>query len=242
MFMNQPEIAIQKISLIENDARYDQRKKAEAKLLLGDINLMQAKTGDAMLLYMNVERMIEDDDLGHVAKFKTAKSMYFDSEFELAQAQLEILKNATTRKIANDAMDLSLLIKGNYDLDTTPEPMIWYANTEFLILQNKYDEAMSLLDDLMKKYPNHSLTEEVYYQKAQIYQKTNRYTEAVAELKKVSDIKDCILADDAANELAQIYDYKLQDKVQAKEFYKKILIDFPGSIYVAEARKRFYEI
>jgi predicted Zn-dependent protease len=242
VFLNKTAIAKEKLNLIEKDLRQSLRKKAEAKTLFADILLLEGQTGEALLQYMQVERMIEDDDLGHTAKLKTAKVSYYEGEFEMAQQHLEILKKATTRKIANDAMDLSLLIKGNYDLDTTDEPMMWYANTELLIIRHKYSEAMNQLDSIEKKYPNHSLKEEICYQKAQIYLKTNRFAEASEQFKIVSDDKECILSDDATYELALLYDYKLKNPAQAKEYYKKILIDFPGSIYVAEARKRYYEI
>jgi hypothetical protein len=45
-------------------------------------------------------------------------------DFELAQAHLDILKLATSREIANDAMELSLLITDNL---TDLEPLIAFA-------------------------------------------------------------------------------------------------------------------
>ena len=51
-----------------------------------------------------------------------------------------------------------------------------------------------------------------------------------------------ILADNAVMKLAQIYDRQLNDSVKAKEYYKKILFEFKGSLFGVEARKRFREI
>jgi TolA-binding protein len=48
-----------------------------------------------------------------------------------------------------------------------------------------------------------------------------------------------ILADDAVFLEAKIYDEKLDQKDKAMELYREILQKFPGSIYGAEARKRF---
>ncbi len=242
VYLHQTDKAVELINLVVLDPRQNQKKQAEAKLLLGDIYLLQNKIGEAMLEYMQVERMIEDDDLGHLAKLKTAKSFYYDSEFELAQEQLDILKRATSRKIANDAQDLSLLIKGNNDMDSTNEAMSMYAKTELLIYQKKFDEAISTLQEISKKFPAHSLLDEMSYQKAQIYEQTNQIDKAIEELKIVIQNKDAILSDDALNQLAQLYDYKLRNYTEAKEYYKKMLLDFPGSIYVAEARKRYYEL
>ena len=204
--------------------------------------MIEGNIAEASLEYMQVERMIEDDDLGHIAKLKTAKSFYYDFEFELAQEQLDVLKRATTRKIANDAQDLSLLIKGNYDLDTTGEALGKYAQTELLIYQKRYAEALQTLDSLNTKFPNHSLKDELHFQKAQIYVQTNKIELAVEELKIVILDKESVLADDAMIQLAQLYDYKLKNYPEAKEYYKKLLIEHPGSIYVAEARKKYYEM
>jgi outer membrane protein assembly factor BamD (BamD/ComL family) len=241
-YLNQLDKAQIKVNLVLDNSRFSSRKKAEAKMLLGDIYLLKGETGDALLTYMQIERDNEDDDMGQEAKLRTAKVSYYDSEFEMAQQHLDILKKATTRKIANDAQDLSLLIKGNYTLDTIVEPMTMYAQTELLIYQHKYQAAMDNLNLLSKQYPNHSLKDEIWYQKAQIYQRTNQHMLAQEALLLVIKDKDCILADDALHQLALINDYKLNDAQKAKDFYKQMLIDFPGSIYVAEARKRFYEL
>lgn len=225
--------------VIEN-LRVSTKTQAKAKLLLGDIYLIEGKTGDAMLEYMQVERMIEDDDLGHLAKLKTAKVSYFEAEFDLALAHLDILKRATTRKIANDAQDLSLLIKGNLALDTTAEAMTAFANVELMILQKRYQEALDSLESINKKFPKHSLTDEIHYQRAQIFQQINKFDEAIAELKKVLEEHESVLADDAMIEIARLYHYNLKNAKEAKEYYKKIMLEFPGSIYVAEARKAYY--
>ena len=51
-----------------------------------------------------------------------------------------------------------------------------------------------------------------------------------------------ILADDAIYTLAEIYQKKLEDKEKAKALYEKILLEFKGSIYPSEARKRFRKL
>jgi outer membrane protein assembly factor BamD (BamD/ComL family) len=39
--------------------------------------------------------------------------------------------------------------------------------------------------------------------------------------------------------LADLYENKLSQPTKALELYQKIITDFPGSLYVIEARKRF---
>ena len=221
----------------------DRQLVSNAKLDLGDIYLLKDEPWEASLLYSQVEKDNKDTPMGHQAKLKNAKLSYFKGEFELAKAHLDILKLATSREIANDALDLSLLIQDNTGLDTTTDAMKEYSNVELLIFQHKMDEAIRDLDAMLIRYPNHSLTDEIYFQQAQIYLRIGEYQKAVAPLQKIDEsYADDILADDAIMLLAKLYEEKLNDKDLAKTLYKSIITDYSGSIYVDEARKRYREL
>lgn len=234
--------AIKTLSSISETPRLNRKLRSEAKIMLGDIYTLQDDTGESMLMYMQVEREMPDDELGNIAKLKTAKVFYYDGEFELSQAHLDILKRATQRKIANDAQDLSLLIKGNLALDTTSIPMELYAKTELLIYQKKYNRALEELDKINSLYPGHSLADEIHYQRAKVYSSMTDYSNSAIELEKVIKDTESVYKDDALIMLAETYDNRLRDKEKAKERYKQLLIECAGSIHVEKARKRYYEM
>ncbi|UKN03435.1 tetratricopeptide repeat protein [Paracrocinitomix mangrovi] len=215
-------------------------RKAELKILLGDVYVVSDRIWDASLLYMQVEKDFSEDVIGHEAKYKNAKVFYYDGEFEYAKAQLDVLKASTSKLIANDAMQLSLLLQDNLGIDTTQAPVQMFANADLLLQQNKYQQALAILDSLEKKYPFHSLADEVLFKKAEIYEEMQNWEKAI-ELYDVvvSSYAHDILGDDAAFRIAQIYDYRLKNREKAKEYYKKILFDFKGSLYTAEARARY---
>ena len=48
-----------------------------------------------------------------------------------------------------------------------------------------------------------------------------------------------ITADDALFRLAEMNERYFNDTAKAMELYEKLIIDYPGSLYVIEARKRF---
>jgi TolA-binding protein len=48
-----------------------------------------------------------------------------------------------------------------------------------------------------------------------------------------------VLSDDALFLLARIQEEDVKDKAQAQGLYQQLITKYPGSIYVAEARKRF---
>ncbi len=241
-YLNQPESA----EAIVSEAMklpITRGQLAELKILLGDVFIVSDKIWEASLLYMQVEKEFSEDVIGHEAKFKNAKVFYYDGEFDYAKAQLDVLKASTSKLIANDAMQLSLLLQDNLGIDTTLAPVQMYANADLLLQQNRYTDALKTLDSLEAMYPFHSITDEVLFKKAEIFEQLQNWDKAL-ELYSVvvESYGHDILADDAAFRIAKIYDYKISDKEKAAEYYKKILFDFPGSLYNAEARERYREI
>ncbi|WP_230392072.1 tetratricopeptide repeat protein [Pontibacter sp. FD36] len=215
---------------------------AESKLTLGDIYLLKGEPWESTLLYSQVEKSHKETPIGHEAKLRNARLNYYKGDFELAQAHLDILKLATSREIANDAMDLSLLITDNTGLDTSTVAMEEYAAIELLVFQNKLDEAQNRLDAMLQKFPGHSLTDEIHFRKASIYERTGAFDKAIASLEKVVSAPADILSDDALYRMAYIYEESLKDTQKAQELYNEFLVKHQGSIYVAEARKRFRKL
>ena len=99
---------------------------------------------------------------------------------------------------------------------------------------------MSKINGLKIKYINHSLADEILWLQANLYLKQNNYLKAVENLEKiVKDFKYDILSDDAHFMMAKILEEKLDQKEKAMEIYQEHLKNYPGSIYTAEARKRY---
>jgi TolA-binding protein len=221
-------------------AAYDPRFVARAKLDLGDLYLLKGEPWEATLIYSQVEKSQKDEPLGHEAKLRNAKLAYYTGEFELAQATLDVLKLATSREIANDAMDLSILIQDNIALDTSDEAMREYSAIDLLLFQNKNSEALVKLDLMLKKYPHHSLTDEILFLKAQLFTKQGDFNNALKNLEEINTSYSYdILGDDALFMTARIYEEDLHNREKAMEIYQSFLSKFPGSIFTAEARKRF---
>ena len=153
---------------------------------------------------------------------------------------LDILKIATTREIANDALDLSLLIQDNTGLDSNEAPLRAYASTELLLFQNRTREALVRLDSLYQAYGKDPLADEILYLRANTLLKENRPQEALDDLDKiVKNHGQDILGDDAVFLMAKTFQEKMNEKEKAMALYQEILTKYPGSIYGAEARKRF---
>ncbi len=212
----------------------------KCKLDLGDIYLLVGEPWEATLLYSQVEKSQRDDMLGYEAKLRNAKLHYYKGDFELSKEVLDILKRATTREIANDANDLSLLIMDNTGLDTSETAMRDYSNVELLLFQNKRSEAIDSLKSLSVKYKDHSLADEILWLKARTYMKLDSNQQALDDLKIIYEkFGYDILGDDALYTMGKLFQEKLNNKEEAMKVYQELLEKYPGSIFVADARKRF---
>jgi len=217
--------------------------QARGKISLADFYLMQGERWEATLLYSQVDKKYKDDILGHEARFRNAKLSYYAGDFQWAQTQFDVLKASTSKLIANDALDLSIFIMDNLGLDSVAAPMELYAEADLLVFQNKFDEAFLKLDTIQGSFPAHSLDDDIYYLKSKIYTKQRDYTRAVKMLDAIiADYSDGIRADNALYQLAEIYEKHLIDLEKAKTLYEKIFIDYSGSTFAVEARKRFRKL
>ena len=214
--------------------------KANAKLDLGDFYLLRGERWEATLLYSQVDKMFPDEMLGEEARFRNAKLSYYVGDFEWAQQQFDILKAATSRLIANDAIDLSVFIMDNLGLDTTALPLEMFAHAELLVFQEYYNDASDTLDNILKQFPGHGLEDDVLYLKAHIFVELQDYKQAeTAYLNIIENYPKEIRGDNAIYELAELYDYRLDRKEEAMQLYEKLFIEYPGSVLAVEARKRY---
>ncbi|GAA5033911.1 hypothetical protein GCM10011506_26730 [Marivirga lumbricoides] len=239
-YLQEPEKAATILQEIINFYNADPSLIAQAKLDLGDIYIILEQPWESVLLYYQVEKANKNSQLGEDAKLRNAKLSFFKGEFELAQEHLDILKNATRKEIANDAMDLSILIKNNTILDSTQKALRAYASVDLLLYQNKRDEAVQKLNEMLIEFSEHPIKDDALKLLAKIKTEQGKYQEAIDNLDEiVNEMPYDILTDDALFEMATIYEQYLKDEAKAKALYQQLLTDFPGSIYVAEARKRF---
>jgi tetratricopeptide (TPR) repeat protein len=249
-YLGEPDKAIDLLNELVTNPRTPLQLKAKAKLDLGDIYLIKGEAWESTLLYSQVEKSLQESAVGYEAKLKNAKLSYFKGDFRLAQEHLDILKEATTREIANDAMDLSMLIKENIAFDSAGEALKAYAAIELLLYQNKVDEALNSIkllqqgsakkNDSIISFSNHAILDDVYWLESNIRMKRGEFTEAISLLDKIlAEYPDDILADDAFFLKGEIYERQLLEDAKAMEIYRQFLDKFPGSVFAAEARKRF---
>lgn len=215
-------------------------QEAKVKLLLADILVLQERFNEALIFYSQIQLSLKNSTISQEARFKVAKTSYYKGDFEWAESQLKILKSSTSQLIANDALDLKLLISDNKFEDSLQTALKHYAKADLFAFQNKTDEAIKLLDKVLEEHEGESIIDQALFQQAKLFEKKKQYDKAEANyLKIISDWKEDILADDAHYYLAELYNTHLAQPEEAKQLYEKIIFDFEDSIYFIESRKKF---
>ncbi|MDD4149353.1 MAG: tetratricopeptide repeat protein [Bacteroidales bacterium] len=241
-YLGKHQEAIDLIQKSIDERRFLPEQEQIMKLMLGDIYFLHNNPWDAILVYAQVEKAMIESPIGHEARFKKAKLAYYTGQFNWAQAQLDVLKSSTSKLIANDAMELSMFITENFNLDTTETTMQIFARADFYVFSKQYDLAFKSLDSIVQLYPAHILIDDVLYKKAQIYEATGNYTRASELYKEVADVYYYdVLADNALFRYA-IMQEKLKNFDLAQEAYFKLIADYPGSIFTVEARQNLRKI
>lgn len=212
---------------------------AKCKIALGDIYLKEDNIWEAALLYGQVNHDFKEDIIGHEAKLKSAKAYFYGGDFEWAKAQLDVLKASTTKLIANDALQLSVLISDNLGLDTSTAPLRLYAQADLYNYQNNDSLALASCDSLLSQFPNNlTLLDDVYFMKAKIHTKNKNWEEAIELYQKAVDYED-LLKDDALFEMGLIYQNILKQPEKAKACFERIVLEHQDSFYTFEARKKY---
>lgn len=274
-YLNELDTAVASLTSLIANNRISIHLRSQAKMSLGDIYLLKNEPWESTLLYSQVEKSQHEAPLGYEAKLRNAKLWYYQGDFRLALEHLDILKQATTREIANDALELSLRIKENTMDDSLAFELKQFAHIELLLFQEQLANAarqLNLLEQdkvlmkqseaflygfidantlvetegdyiwvaLPKKNVNHELLDDIYWMKAKLLLKQGKFDESLLQLQKILDqFGTGVLADDAYFMQADIYENQLKNPTKAMELYREFLTKYPGSVYIAEARKRF---
>lgn len=232
-------VALLTNTLAEVNGKQD---KASLKLKLADIYLRKDEVWEATLLYSQVDKSMKEEPLGHEARFRNAQLRYFIGEYEWAESQLKVLKAATSKLIANDAMTLSLVIKDNLETDTTGVELNKLARADYRIYQQRDDEALTLLDEIIAN-GNEVSKPHALFRKGEIAEKRKEFESAEQLfLQIVEQYPYSYMADAALMRAALIEHNNLKDKELAKQHYEKLIDDYPTSIYTAQAKKNFRKL
>lgn len=220
----------------------NREQTAQVKMELADIFLFEEKFNQALIYYSQIESDGNNSPVGQEANLKIAKTSYYKGDFKWANHQLEVLKSASTQLIANDALDLFLLISDNTLEDSTQTALKKFAHADYLLFQNKKEDALAAFQALLKEQKEQEIEPVTLLRIGKIYENRGDTPSALANYKQILDrFKECIYIDEALFYSAELYN-GLNNVEQAKPLYEEIITKHEDSIYYVPAQKQFRKL
>lgn len=218
-------------------------QEADIKMELADILLFEEKFNQALIYYSQIEEDLKNDQVGHEASLKSAKTSYFKADFVYATSQFKVLKSASTQLIANDALEYFLLINDNTVADSTQVALKKFARADYLLYQNKTKEALTQFQNILNENKGNEIESVTLLRLGQTYEKMHDYNSALSQYQNIIDNhKEGIYIDEALYFSAEIYNNDLKIPEKAKPLYEAVLFNHQDSIYFIEARKKFRQL
>jgi tetratricopeptide (TPR) repeat protein len=215
---------------------------AEVKMELADILLFEEKFNQALIYYSQIENDANNSPIGQEASLKTAKTSYFKADFKWAEHQLKVLKSASTQLIANDALDLFLLISDNTVEDSTQVALKKFARADFLLYQEKKQDALTAFQAILKENKGDAIEPVTLLRIGKIYEELGDTNAALANYKLILDnFKECIYIDEALFYSAEIYN-QLNDAEKAKPLYEEVITKHEDSIHYVTSQKKYRKL
>jgi tetratricopeptide (TPR) repeat protein len=218
-------------------------QKADVKMEMADILLLEEKFNQALIYYSQIQLDLKNDVVAQEASLKAAKTSYFKGDFEWALSQFKVLKSANTQLIANDALEYFLLINDNTVADSTQTALKQFAKGDFLLYQNKKQEAIGQFQNILKTFKGQEIEAVTLLRLGKVYEGLADYNLALSLYQQIIDNHtDGIYVDEALFFSAEIYNEKLKDIEKAKPLYEKIIFNHQDSIYFVDARKKYRQL
>lgn len=221
-------------------AKFD---KARYQMTQADILVADGKFNQALLNYSKIQRHLKNNTLSQEARFKVAKTSYYKGDFDWALQQLKVLKTSTSQLIANDALDLHLLISDHINEDSLHVALKKYSKADLLAFQNKNPEAIVLLDDILNNHPVNKIIDDVLFLQGKLLELQGNHDKAKRNYERIiNTLKESVFVDDALYKLAFLQLNVFNNTKRATEYFEAILFNHADSIHFVEAQKMYRKL
>lgn len=214
-------------------------QQAEIKMELADMFLYEEKYNQALIYYSQIENDLKNHEVGHQASLKVAKTSYYKGDFPWALKQLSVLKTSFSQLIANDALELYLLINDNQS-DSLYTSLNKFARADFYLYKGKDQLALEQFEKILQEHKGEDIEAVTHLRIGKILERQKDYLKALEHYDAIiTRFSDGIYLDEALFFSAEIYNKYLGNPEKAKELYEKVIFNHQDSIYFIEARKQY---
>jgi tetratricopeptide (TPR) repeat protein len=181
-------------------------------------------------------------DLHDEAAYRLAELEYFGGRFKEAIDRLSAITFNLKADYANDALQLLSFLQEN--MMTGEAALKEYAGADFLARQRKNSEAITILQEVIEKYPKALLVDDALMRVAFLEAQAGRYDEALGSYERLlsSFAETSIALDRAQFNIGEIYEHGLREPEKAIAAYETLLSRYPRSLLATEARRRIRDL
>jgi len=211
-----------------DEARYD---LARIALLRGDLER-------AELLFSRLADQAQSDALADRARFELARLQFYRGRFDAAATRAQTSSADPSADVANDAIELSVLIQENRGPDSLDTPLRQYARAQLDLRRRRFEAATTRLDSLLQNHGRHALADEARFDRARV-QLARRDTSSARRTLRALPRRHprSPYADRSLYRLAQLSEAQDQPE-EAIALYDRLLSDYPQSLLAQDARTR----
>ena len=220
--------------------RYPESEAAdEARYDLGRIALMRDNLNEARLAFSRLVDRLRTGELAEKARYELALLHFYEGEFETALARVKTTNTNTSTDVANDAIELKVLLLQNKGPDSLSTPLRNYAEARLLQRQRRYDRALATLDTLLASVGQHPIADDTRFLRAAVLRDRGRIETAVQSFTEIPAMfARSPLADRSLFEAARLQEQYLNDAAGALDTYTRLLEQYPHSLLASKARER----
>lgn len=210
---------------------------ADACMELATLKLKEGnKDGAALLFEKILANPKADEEHKNIAKFWKARIAFFQSDFTQSNNLLRQLVSTSKDNTTNDALELSFLVTSAFNDSST---LVKFAEGDFALLVTDIGKAIETFSSLSKSEQTPFLIKQLAELRLiESYISLNDYQAALLQINALfSNDEKNIFADKAKLLAAKIYQYGLHNPDKAIEEYQNLLLEFPESLFLDEARE-----
>lgn len=213
------------------------RMKSKAANTLGEVHILMGNLKEANTVFHDVARLFRRSlpEAYNEALYKIAEIDYYSGEMDSAKAQFDRLIKHTNTDFANDALEKSGLIQENLK---QPKALIEFAAAELLEKQRKNEDAIEKYLEVADMATGSPLAELSFKRAGTLeFNRSNIKKSLDIFLTLTDKYPDSIYGDYALIYIGNSY-LSLNQKDKAKEAFTDLLVKYPRSIYLQEARNK----
>ncbi len=221
-------------------SRYPNSEHAhDAQMALGELAILEDDLSRARSIFIQIENRLRTGTRAERARLALLEIDFYAGNLEMAVARADAMKRNTATDVANNAIDLKLLLTENQGPDSLAAPLRTFGQAELRARQYRFEEALQLLGEVRQTAGDHPILPIVDFRRAAALRELDRADEAIVLLQQIPErFPDSYLTDRAAFLAAEIIERDHQDRAAALDAYLSFLSNHPGSLLAAEARTR----